>query len=321
MKNVHLFFCALISASFLLGGCAQDPSRIKENSVDGASSSLNNPNYEFAPKQYPSWSNLPVETQPDGNVTIYPLKMSPQARVVGRELVPDWRPKLYRVKKGDTLYSIALEHGYDYREVARWNQLDNQTTIRVGQLLKLSPPPTANVRIPHVTETYDAPSHAESESRTPSDRPTRLSSKTKLRLPPTPTLRGFEEEEDRTSWVWPTQGKVVSYFKENSLQQKGIDIVGQLGQPVFAVASGKVVYSGSSLRGYGKLIIIKHDKTFLTAYAHNSEVLFKEGAIVKKGQKIAMMGDTESERVKLHFEVRRLGKPVDPLKYLPSLAQ
>lgn len=320
MKNIRLFYTVL-GTSLFLAGCAtvpNDQTPIGEHSIDGANSALNNPNYEFVPKVYPSWSNLPIETQPESNVVIYPLRKSPHARVIGRELVPDWRPKLYRVKKGDTLYSIALEHGYDYREVAYWNQLNNQSTIRIGQLLRLSPPPTANVRIPNVTEEY-IPSQPESSTSTS---PRFVSAKTKLRLPRTTVMRNIDEYDDeRTNWVWPTQGKIISYFRDNVPQQKGIDMTGQMGQPVFAVASGKVVYSGSSLRGYGKLIIIKHNKTFLTAYAHNSEILFKEGSIVKKGQKIAAMGDSEADRVKLHFEVRRLGKPVDPLKYLPPVSQ
>jgi lipoprotein NlpD len=136
--------------------------------------------------------------------------------------------------------------------------------------------------------------------------------------PPRPPA-GAEEsgDEDAVAFSWPTRGKIIAEFTEAS---KGVDIGGSAGQPVLASAGGKVVYSGSGLRGYGKLIIIKHSKTYLTAYAHNNQLLVKEGQTVTKGQKIAEMGSTDSDRVKLHFEIRRYGKPVDPLKYLPGLS-
>ncbi|HSD60409.1 MAG TPA: peptidoglycan DD-metalloendopeptidase family protein, partial [Burkholderiales bacterium] len=124
-------------------------------------------------------------------------------------------------------------------------------------------------------------------------------------------------QEDAVDWILPTQGKLISGFSEAT---KGVDISGRQGQPVLASAAGKVVYSGSGLRGYGKLIIIKHNKTFLSAYAHNDQLLVKEGQTVSKGQKIAEMGSSDADRVKLHFEIRRFGKPVDPLKYLPDLS-
>jgi lipoprotein NlpD len=124
------------------------------------------------------------------------------------------------------------------------------------------------------------------------------------------------DDDDKVDWGWPTQGKVVGEFNDGAGSAKGLDIAGKSGQVVNAAAAGKVVYSGSGLRGYGKLIIIKHNKTYLSAYAHNSQVLVKEGQSVAKGQKIAEMGDSDADRVKLHFEIRRFGKPVDPMKYL-----
>jgi lipoprotein NlpD len=123
-------------------------------------------------------------------------------------------------------------------------------------------------------------------------------------------------EEDRLDWAWPVKGKIIGGFSESS-NLKGIDIAGTAGQPVVASAPGKVVYAGSGLRGYGKLIIIKHNKTYLSAYAHNRELLVKEGDQVGKGQKIAEMGNTDAGEVKLHFEIRRLGKPMDPARFLP----
>jgi lipoprotein NlpD len=124
------------------------------------------------------------------------------------------------------------------------------------------------------------------------------------------------DDGDKLDWGWPAKGKVVMQFSE-STSLKGIDIAGSAGQPVTASASGKVVYAGSGLRGYGKLIIIKHNDAYLSAYAHNRDILVKEGQQVVKGQKIAEMGNTDSDQVKLHFEIRRQGKPVDPLRYLP----
>jgi lipoprotein NlpD len=124
-----------------------------------------------------------------------------------------------------------------------------------------------------------------------------------------------EIDDDHLGWVWPTSGKVVAGFETANL--RGIDFAGNAGQPVLASAGGKVVYAGTGLRCYGKLIIVKHNSTYLSAYAHNRDILVKEGQQVSKGQKISEMGDTDTDQVKLHFEIRRLGKPVDPVKYLP----
>jgi lipoprotein NlpD len=134
--------------------------------------------------------------------------------------------------------------------------------------------------------------------------------------PKSDSARAPEIDSDKIDWTWPTSGKVIAGFSENA-NLKGIDIGGKAGQPVLASAAGRVVYAGSGLRGYGKLIIVKHNNTFLSAYAHNREILVKEGQHVSKGQKIAEMGDTDADQVKLHFEIRRLGKPIDPSKYLP----
>jgi lipoprotein NlpD len=123
-------------------------------------------------------------------------------------------------------------------------------------------------------------------------------------------------DEDRIAWSWPASGKVIRSFSD-SPNQRGISIAGKLGQPVHASASGRVIFSGTGIRGFGKLIVIKHNNTFLSVYAHNSELLVKEGQNVAKGQKIAEMGSTDADQVRLHFEIRRLGKPVDPVKLLP----
>jgi lipoprotein NlpD len=138
-----------------------------------------------------------------------------------------------------------------------------------------------------------------------------------VEVPGIPAVKAGDEEED-LEWGMPTIGSVIAVFSENA-NRKGVDIAGRRGQPVVASAAGKVVYSGSGLRGYGKLVIIKHNKTFLSAYAHNDQILVKEGQSVSKGQKIAEMGETDSDQVKLHFEIRKFGKPVDPGQYLPLI--
>jgi lipoprotein NlpD len=135
--------------------------------------------------------------------------------------------------------------------------------------------------------------------------------------PPAEAKNITPADDDELDWSWPVNGKVLAGFGDNQ-NAKGMDIAGKIGQPVKAAAPGKVVYSGSGLRGYGKLIIIKHNKTFLSAYAHNNQIMVKEGQVVAKGYKIAEMGDSDTDQAKLHFEIRQLGKPVDPLKYLPQ---
>jgi len=247
----------------------------------------------------------------------------------------DWRPEVYVVQKGDTLYSIAFNYGFDYHELAELNHIEDPTLISIGQEIHLFPgrSPSGSVAESKPVETllkeqprvvkyayseaamaqiekvqvqkYSAPMVAMSETK-PESKPEAKPA----------ADEGGEADEKGLGWIVPAQGKVIAEFSESD-NRKGIDISGTLGQPVYASASGKVVYSGSGLRGYGKLIIIKHNKTYLSAYAHNDKVLVKEGESVARGQKIAAMGKTDTDRVKLHFEVRRFGKPVDPAKYLP----
>ena len=235
---------------------------------------------------------------------------------------------IYVVQAGDTLYSIAFQNGLDYMEVAQQNGLKDPTAIQVGQKLRLIVPaeevvseePTQVVtRIPRVGEIKNQPKVGrllyspqalakaqhiqDDESSTPSV----------ARAAPTSTV-----VEEGVEWGMPTRGKVIAGYSK-SANRKGVDIAGSQGQPILASASGKVVYSGSGLRGYGKLVIIKHNATFLSAYAHNNRLLVKEGQSVRKGQKIAEMGSSDTNQVKLHFEIRKMGKPVDPAKYLPLI--
>lgn len=248
----------------------------------------------------------------------------------------DWRPNSYIVQKGDTLFSIAFNYGFDYHELAESNGIQDPGVISVGQEIRLFPnrARTATAVAPVVVKPieillkdqpklvkypYSEAAMAQIDKVQEQTTPvaTTVAKVESTARPDTATEDGADAgEEPALEWGLPTQGKLIGQFSE-SANRKGIDIAGQLGQPVMASASGKVVYSGSGLRGYGKLIIIKHNNTYLSAYAHNDKVLVKEGQAVSRGQKIAEMGKTDSKEVKLHFEVRRFGKPVDPGKYLP----
>jgi len=244
----------------------------------------------------------------------------------------DWRPAVHVVQKGDTLYGIAFNYGFDYHELAELNGITDPNVISIGQQIRLFP---GSVRPAPVMESKpsepaikDQPKlvkYAYSEAAVaeitkpekadkPAPKPEKVEPKPKPEVKPVEDSAEVEPDAD-IEWSLPTQGKVIAGFSE-AANRKGIDIAGKLGQPVNASAPGKVVYSGSGLRGYGKLVIIKHNNTFLSAYAHNDKVLVKEGQSVTRGQKIAEMGNTDADQVKLHFEVRRFGKPVDPAKYL-----
>lgn len=196
------------------------------------------------------------------------------------------------VRAGDTLYGIAWESGRDYRELAEWNGIQPPYLIYPGQVLRLYPP--------------------EGVSRPPTRPDTAMPDKSRDRK--TATSKPVTTKPG--PWAWPAQGELIERFTPGGA--RGIAIAGKRGQPVYAAAPGTVVYQGSGLRGYGELIIIKHDADFLSAYAHNDRILVKEGSVIRRGQKIAEMGSSGSDRVKLHFEIRRRGVPVDPLIYLPK---
>ena len=249
----------------------------------------------------------------------------------------DWRPEKHVVQKGDTLYSIAFNYGFDYHELAELNAIKDPSVISIGQEIHLFPGRSTSTARPNeaveskpveslvkeqpklVKYPYSEAALAQIEKVQEPIKPN-VASVAKVEDKPKPveeTVDATDAGEDAPiDWGMPAQGKLIGRFSE-SANRKGIDIAGKLGQPIVASAVGKVVYSGSGLRGYGKLIIIKHNNTFLSAYAHNDKVLVKEGQNVTRGQKIAEMGKTDADQVKLHFEVRRLGKPVDPAKYLP----
>ena len=197
---------------------------------------------------------------------------------------------VYKVQSGDTLYSVSWRFGMDFKEVASINGISSPYTIFVGQKLRFKP-------YSRIASKSKKKGVKESSRQT-----------TSLKVSP----------NQRLSWRWPIQGKVISTYSKSATGRKGIDIAGKSGQKVGAAATGKVVYSGNGLPRYGNLIIIKHNDTYLSAYAHNKNLLVKEGQHVKAGQKIALLGRTGTQRDQLHFEIRRNGKPVDPMRFLPK---
>ena len=217
------------------------------------------------------------------------------------------KPGYYTVKPGDTLIRIGLETGQNFREIVRWNNLENPNLIEVGQVLRIVPPASDNPLV--VTRPVSSGSAVTTTAAAPLRPASAASAATASSPQPTAT-------EDDIPWIWPAQGKLIAGFDE--IKNKGFDIDGKAGDPIIAAGDGRVVYAGAGLRGYGNLIILKHNNTFLTAYAHNQTLLVKEDQTVKKGQKIAEMGNSDADRVKLHFEIRRQGKPVDPSRYLPA---
>lgn len=268
-------------------------------------------------------NRVPVEDRGIGSGK-GPVVVEPAAPVV--QQLPGFenagKPGYYTVKAGDTLIRIGLEQGQAAKDIARWSNLENPNRIEIGQVLRVVPPAATNgngvvakpVTSASATPVASAPAPAASAEKHASSAPT---AGTSSPASPTPAPSApVATSEDDISWIWPTNGTVLAGFDE--VKNKGLDIGGAAGDPVVAAADGRVVYVGAGLRGYGNLIILKHNNTYLTAYAHNQTLLIKEDQSVRKGQKIAEMGSSDADRVKLHFEVRRQGKPVDPAKYLPA---
>lgn len=276
----------------------------------------------------------------------------------------DERPEAYVVQQGDTLYGIALDFGFDYRDLGAWNGLQDPSRIYVGQRLRLVAPSAPDQ--PVVRARPDSagdkpvpldPAEPASVRATPGPVPRLAEPKaltlpyseeavSRLRPPPprasatsaqgegssgggavaspavpsqvSPSAGAATSGDEAPAWIWPARGDLLYRFGESG-RLKGIGIGGKLGDPVMASAPGKVVYSGSGLRGYGQLVIVKHNETYFSVYAHNSALLVREGDLVKRGQTIAQMGESDAARVGLHFELRRFGRPVDPLAFLPTL--
>ncbi len=258
----------------------------------------------------------PVEDR-SPNAARAPAKMVASADNAGK-------PGFYSVKSGDTLIRIGMDNGQSWRDIARWNNIENPNLIETGQILRVTPPEETGVVVRPVSSTNvvtsPAPANTASApapaSNTATVRPPASAANPPNASTPANNLTSSDSAEDTVSFQWPTRGNVLAGFDE--VKNKGIDIAGKAGDPVLAAADGKVVYAGSGLRGYGNLVILKHNNTYLTAYAHNQSLLVKEDQVIKRGQKIAEMGNSDADQVKLHFEIRRQGKPVDPAKYLPA---
>ena len=269
-----------------------------------------------------------------------PARTSSAARPATPQIAPSTNG-LHTVRRGDTLYAIAFANNLDYREIARWNRIESVDRILVGQVLRLTPPPGAveiqpldddpkpsarplaepallstpqAVYLPYTDANWAQVSSAATvaTASSPAAKPAAPAPGAAPASPPAPASTGAAADD----WQWPSEGTLAGRF--GAAGGKGIDIVGPRNTPVIAAAPGKVVYSGTGLRGYGKLLIVKHADEFLSAYAHNETILVKEGDSVTAGQKIALMGDSDADRVKLHFEIRRYGKPLNPLDYLPE---
>ena len=292
-KRMRVLGCALAAALVLLAGCSTrslNPAPVEDRGLSRSAPSA---------------------------VDSAAVKLLPGAENAGK-------PGYYSVKPGDTIIRIGLENGQNWRDVVRWNNLETPNLIEVGQVLRVVPPMSeTHVVIKPVTPVTVAttPVPAASAPRPPGSAPVAAAStpvaaaSAPVAAPAPAPVTATNGDED-VAWVWPAHGSLVAGFDE--AKNKGLDISGKAGDPVYASADGRVVYAGAGLRGYGNLIILKHNNTFLTAYAHNQTLLVKEDQTVKKGQKIAEMGNSDADRVKLHFEIRRQGKPVDPAKYLPA---
>lgn len=220
------------------------------------------------------------------------------------------KPGYYAVRPGDTIRRIAAETGQRWQDIASWNGLPNPDQIEVGQVLRVIPPAASAVAAAPAAAPVSAPPPAVTPAAPAASAAARPAAPT---ASVAPAAAGGDED---VGWIWPAQGSLIAGFDE--AKNKGLDIAGKAGDPVLAAADGRVVYAGAGLRGYGNLIILKHNNTYLTAYAHNQALLVKEDQSVQKGQKIAEMGNSDADRVKLHFEIRRQGKPVDPARYLPA---
>jgi lipoprotein NlpD len=242
------------------------------------------------------------------------------------------KPGYYTVKPGDTMIRIGLETGQNWRDVARWNNIDNPSQLEVGQVLRVVAPgtdaaaTTARAVPPTKVEARPLDTAASSKPAAVAAGTSAAASAVVAAAPtaaptavpaaaPNASAAAQRDSDDDVTWGWPTAGSVTTPYDE--VRTKGLVFAGKAGDPVLAAADGRVVYAGSGLRGYGNLVIVKHNNTYITAYAHNQTLLVKEDQVVRRGQKIAEMGSSDAERVQLHFELRKLGKPIDPARLLP----
>jgi len=224
------------------------------------------------------------------------------------------RPASHKVVPGDTLFSIAWRYGFKYQDLAKFNGISTSYKIYPGQVIRLNVPSKTAF---NTKQNRAAASVGSAQARVAPVTTYSKNNRSKYQTANSGESNKSVRQAGAPAWQWPSKGTILTHFAGASTLNKGIDIGGKLGEPVLAAASGHIVYAGSGLRGYGKLLIIKHSDTFLSAYAHNNKLLVKEGDFVKAGQKVADMGSSGTDEVKLHFEIRRDGSPEDPLQYLP----
>ena len=284
-----------------------------------------------------SLNRAPVEDRTAGRITTATAPAAAASAATGEvpgKPVPGvenlGKPGYYAVKPGDTLMRVALENGQAWRDIARWNNIDNPNQLEVGQVLRVLPPgvdasavAARGVTVAKVdTRPLDAKplNGAASAPAAPASAPapvavvsTPAAATPPAAVPAPPSAP--RDADDDVAWAWPSTAPVAAPFDEG--RNKGLVFTGKAGDPVLAAADGRVVYAGSGLRGFGNLVIVKHNSSYLTAYAHNQTLLVKEDQAVRRGQRIAEMGSSDADRVQLHFEIRRLGKPIDPARLLP----
>ena len=292
---------ALLLAATLLSGCTLTPHRAPvEDRLPGAKP----PVIAVSPA---AAASAPVDAS----------KPLPGAENAGK-------PGYYTIKTGDTMIRIGLETGQNWKDLAKWNNIDNPSIIEVGQVLRVVPPgvdASGAATRPVTTAKVETRPLDGKPPGTAASGPMPAASGAPAVIAPatapsvTTVATPSRDGDDDVHWAWPANGGVIAPFDDAKV--KGLQIGGKAGDPVFAAADGRVVYAGSGLRGYGNLIILKHNNTYLTAYAHNQSLLVKEDQSVRRGQKIAEMGSTDADGVRLHFEIRKLGKPIDPAKLLP----
>ena len=331
--NLKLTFTlAALVVSMVVAGCASNTHQapVEDRGAAGRPQAAGTASAVHSAGAQPTASAQPAEATP--------AKLPPGAENAGK-------PGYYSVRPGDTLIRIGLDSGQNWRDIARWSGLDNPNAIEVGQVLRVTPhladsngavtrpvapggrvdgkpldgKPVAASGLPGAaganTTPMSAPAAVAPPSAAPAATPAAAPSASMGSAPASAAAAPREGDED-INWAWPASGPVATPFDD--AKSKGLAISGKAGDAILAAADGRVVYAGSGLRGYGNLVIVKHNATFLTAYAHNQTLLVKEDQVVRRGQKIAEMGSSDADKVQLHFEIRRQGKPVDPARLLPQ---
>ncbi len=288
---------AQLALVLLVAACAtpRSPAPVEDRNVSGRSTQ------PVAPVPAPA---------PAAPVLPEPPKLPPGSENAGK-------PGFYTIKPGDTMIRIGLETGQNWKDLVKWNGLDNPNVIEVGQVLRVAPPgadPAVATRPITPSKVETKPLDGKPVAAGASGAASSAVAAAPIAASPAPVVATREVDDD-VNWQWPAAGSLIASFEEG--KAKGLTLAGKAGDPILAAADGRVVYAGSGLRGYGNLVILKHNNTYLTAYAHNQALLVKEDQNVKRGQKIAEMGSSDADRVQLHFEIRRQGKPIDPSKLLP----